>query len=174
MEKIVTLKDGVEVLFRPVCLSDLDMSEAFFLELPEEDKVFLRTDVTQREFIKKRIMIAEEGTVDRIVALHDNGIVAEGTLELECRRWKSHQGELRLIVARPYQRRGLGYLMARELYTLASKRNVEEIVVRMMRPQEGAQKIFTNLGFKESVRLTNYVKDLRGHKQDLMVMRSDL
>ena len=49
-----------------------------------------------------------------------------------------------------------------------------EIMVRMMRPQTGARKIFRKLGFQEAVMLPEYVKDLHGTKQDLLVMRCDL
>ena len=64
----------------------------------------------------------------------DNRVkLADGTLELEGHEWKEHVGELRLIVARSYQRKGLGMVMARELYGLAVNEELEEIMVRMMR-----------------------------------------
>jgi hypothetical protein len=52
-------------------------------------------------------------------------------------------------------------------------RPVEEIVVRIMRPQIAARSIFRKLGFQETV-LPDYVKDLDGHKQDPILMRCDL
>jgi L-amino acid N-acyltransferase YncA len=95
-------------------------------------------------------------------------------LELEGHSWKEHVGELRLIIAQDFQRKGLGTLMARELYTLANKHRVEELMVRMMRPQVAARKIFRKLGFQEAVMLPEYVKDLHGIRQDMVVMRCDL
>ena len=64
--------------------------------------------------------------------------------------------------------------MARELYFLASKQNVDEIVLRMMRPQIAARMIARRLGFQEMVMLPDYVKDRLGKKQDLLVMRCEL
>ena len=49
-----------------------------------------------------------------------------------------------------------------------------EIVVRMMRPQIAARSIFRKLGFHEETVLPDYVKDLEGHKQDMILMRCDL
>ena len=69
---------------------------------------------------------------------------------------------------------GLGMLMARELYHLAASEKLEELVVKMMRPQVGARKIFRRLGFREETMLPEYVTDLHGKKQDLIVMRCDL
>ena len=65
-------------------------------------------------------------------------------------------------------------LMARELYGLANRDKVEEILVRMMRPQVGARQIFKKLGFKEEHVLPEYVKDQKGTKQDLFVLRCEL
>jgi hypothetical protein len=64
--------------------------------------------------------------------------------------------------------------MARELYSLAASERVEEIIVRMMKPQAAAQSIFRRLGFREEFVLPEYVKDTGGAKQDLIVMRCNL
>jgi hypothetical protein len=47
-------------------------------------------------------------------------------------------------------------------------------VVKMMRPPAAARGIFRKLGFREEVLLPEYVSDLEGHRQDLIVMRCDL
>ena len=49
-------------------------------------------------------------------------------------------------MARDYQRRSLGMILARELYLLAASKRVEEIVVKFMAPQIGARKIVGKLG----------------------------
>jgi L-amino acid N-acyltransferase YncA len=100
--------------------------------------------------------------------------VADGSLERSPEEWKKHVGELRLIVAQPYKRKGLGRLMARELFLLAASAKMEEILVRMMRPQKAARSIFHRLGFRQEVVLPDYVVDLKGEKQDMILMRCDL
>jgi L-amino acid N-acyltransferase YncA len=100
--------------------------------------------------------------------------VADGSLELEAQGWKEHIAEIRLIVARPFQRKGLGTLMVRELYLLAASKKVEEIIVKIMGPQAGVQSILKGLGFHQEAVLHDYVKDISGTKQDLIVMRCDL
>jgi L-amino acid N-acyltransferase YncA len=172
--KIEKLKDGTDVIIRPMREDDLDRSFEFFQKLPEEDRIFLRVDVTKRHLVEHRIRAMARGTVKRLVALVGDKIVADGALELAEHGWKEHVGELRLIVGRGYRRRGLGMLMARELYSLAAAEKVEEIVVRMMRPQYAAHSIFRKLGFHEEVLLPDYVKDLVGHRHDMVFMRCDL
>jgi L-amino acid N-acyltransferase YncA len=174
MDKTVTLKDGTEVRIRPLTRDDLDQSLAFFRALPEEDRHYLRGDVTQREVVERRIQDMEAGRVIRLAAWDDDHIVADGALELAGHEWTAHVGELRLIVARAYQRRGLGLVMARELYDQAAKHKVEQVMVAMMRPQVAARNIFHKLGFREEIVVPQHVKDRAGQAQDLIVMRCDL
>jgi L-amino acid N-acyltransferase YncA len=173
-EKQVTLRDGTLARIRPMTENDLERSLAFFQSLPKEDTFFLRIDVTKRPLVEKRIRDIATGRVKRLVAVVDDQIVADGALELAGHGWSEHVGELRLIVGREYQRKGLGMLMARELYHLAVAEKVEEIVVRMMRPQHGAQRIFRRLGFHDQTLLPEYVKDREGKLQDLVLMRCNL
>ncbi|MFQ5869252.1 MAG: GNAT family N-acetyltransferase [Candidatus Zixiibacteriota bacterium] len=174
MEKKVKLKDGSEVLIRELGEDDVDRSFAFFTALPEEDRAYLRVDVTKREVLQQRIQEMVAGRTIRLVAVADDKIVADGALDLPTHGWTKHVAELRLIVARPFQRKGLGMLMARELYGLAATNKVEEIIVEMMRPQVAAMTIFKSLGFHQEAILPDYVRDIRGKKQDLVLMRCDL
>jgi L-amino acid N-acyltransferase YncA len=174
METQARLKDGTGIVIRPMTEDDIDKSWAFFRKLPEEDRAYLRVDVTKRDVVEKRIRDMRNGDVKRLVALARDEIVADGALELAGAGWKQHVAELRLIVARPYQRKGVGMLLARELYTLASAQKVEDVVVEMMAPQVAARRIFQKLGFKEEALFPSFVKDITGRKQDLIVMRSAL
>jgi ribosomal protein S18 acetylase RimI-like enzyme len=174
MEKAVTLKDGTKALVRSMRRDDLERSLAFFRGLPKEDRDYLRVDVTKQEVGEARIRAMETGKVRRLVAIFGDRIVADGALELSGMGWKEHVAEIRLIVAPDFQRRGMGALMASELYGLAAAERVEEIMVRMMRPQVAARGIFRKLGFREEAVLPDWVKDQAGRKQDLVLMRCNL
>ena len=170
MEKIETLKDGTKTLIRELHVHDLDKLMKFFSALPPEDRKYLRIDVTNKEVVEERIKLIETGKVFRLVALSDDKIIADGALELSPEGWREHQGELRVIVARPFQHKGLGMIMVRELYFLAVEKKVEQVVVKMMRPQIAAKRIFRKLGFREEHLIPDYVRDMSGEKQDLIIM----
>lgn len=174
MEKHVTLKDGSDVLIRPLRPADVDKSFAFFQALPSSVKTYLRSNVSDKGIVRQRINDLERNRETAIVAVKSDSIIADGSIETAIHGWKKHMAELRLIVAGKHQRKGLGMIMARELYFMAASDQVQEIVVKIMRPQAGAQKIFRRLGFHEDVTLPKYVRDLRGHRQDLIIMRCDL
>ena len=174
MKKNETLKDGKKVVIRELQEKDLEKLMKFYSELPPKDRKYLRIDVTNKKIVKQRIKLIETGRVFRLVALYKEDIIADGALELSTEDWQKHQGELRVIVARPYQKKGLGTIIVRELYFLAVEKKVELVVVRMMRPQVGAQRIFRKLGFREELLIPDFVKDQEGKKQDLIVMTVNL
>lgn len=174
MKKNVKLKDGTEIVLRQLKKKDRNRLTEFFRSLPKEDRIYLRVDITDKETIKQIIKSSKLGESRRIIALDNDNIIATGLLELEKRKWKKHFGEIRLLVSKSYRRKGLGMLLARELYLLAISEKVEDIIVKMMKPQVAAINIFKRMGFKEEAVLPDYVKDLEGTKRDLIIMRCDV
>jgi len=174
MEKRVNLKDGREVVIRDMRPDDAERSLAFFQSLPDGDRAYLRREITSRAVVQERIEEMVAGRVVRLIAEHEGQIVADGALEFNVHGWKKHIGEIRLIVGHDFQQCGLGELMALELYSVANRHKLEEIIVEMMGPQEGAQRIFERLGFHKEVILEGFVKDTKGTKHDLVMMRCPL
>ena len=174
MKKKVNLRDGSKVLIRKIKKTDLDKSLVFFRSLPKKDREYLRADVTKREIAKKRIASIDPRNSVRIVAIVDGDIVADGSLEIEGQDWKKHIAELRIIVSRPFRDEGIGSLMARELFSVAASKKVEEIIVRIIKPQVGIKRIFKKLGFRQDAVVRKYVKDIDGEKHDLILMRCNL
>ena len=174
MNKNSLLKDGTEVSFRHLKKKDKNQLSVFFKSLPNYDRVYLRRDITNKETVRQIIKSSKSGESPKIVAMDKNIIIAYGLLELDKRHWKKHSAEIRLMISKDYRRKGLGMLIARELYSLAISEKVEEIIVKMMRPQKAAISIFIRLGFKQKAIIPDYVFDLDGKKQDLIIMRCDV
>jgi L-amino acid N-acyltransferase YncA len=174
MDKTERMKDGTEVVIQKLAAEDLDRLMEFYGSLSEDDRKYLRFDVTDRKAVAKRLRRTETGDDIRVAAVHGGVIVASGVLELSGEAWSKHQGEIRVVISRPFQKRGLGTIMIRELYFIAVQNQLQTIVARMMRPQVGAQKIFRRLGFHEESMMPDFVKDLHGSSQDLIVMSCDV
>ncbi|MGD2294710.1 MAG: GNAT family N-acetyltransferase [Candidatus Aminicenantes bacterium] len=170
MRKTEVLKDGSKIVIRNLARTDLDKLMDFYRSLPEGDRKYLRVDVTDRSVIEQRIKKTRSGDLIRIIALHEEEIIADGALHLSTEDWRKHQGELRVIVSRPYRRKGVGMILMRELYFLAAEKKVKQVVARIMRPQAAAKKICRKLGFKEELIIPDYVRDRAGRAQDLVIM----
>jgi RimJ/RimL family protein N-acetyltransferase len=168
--KLEALKDGTAVEIREPTMDDLPRSIAFFRDLPPEDRRYLRIDVTKPDLVEKRIRQSLEGHVFRLVALDGDQIVADGSLAISSEGWRKHQGEIRVIVARKYQRKRLGALMIQEVFRAARDRDVEKVIAKMAGPQIAARKVFERLGFRLDATLPDYVKDADGTLHPLIVM----
>ena len=174
-DRTTTLKDGREVEIRPISVNDLDSACAFFAELPEEDKAYLRFDVNDRQVVEDRLKeIQEWGRLKRIVACEGDRIVGTGVLELRDSEREFDLAEVRLIVGHEMQRKGLGMLIARELYFLAAREKIRELRARVLRPQEAALSILRRLGFHEVELLEDAAVDRYGKRQDLIVLSCPL
>lgn len=174
MRKKETLKDGTGIVIRSLTLKDLEKLMTFYRSLPYDDRKYLRIDVTDQSAVEKKIRTMKEGSSVRIIALHNNMIIAMGILELGTDDWRKNQGEIRVVVARDFQRKGLGLMMVRELYLLAVDHKVEKVVAKMLKPQMAARKICKKLGFREELLLPAYVKDQDKKNQDLIIMTCNI
>ena len=172
--KIEALRYGTTVVLREPTMDDVEDSLRFFKDLPLEDRRYLRVDVTQRKNVEQRIRDAIEGRTYRIIALAGDKIVADGALEFSREDWSRHAGEIRAIVAHDYQRRGLGALLIKAIYGVAHQRGVEKLVAKMASPQTGARKTFERLGFHVDSVLPDYIKDMNGNAQSLVIMSCTL
>ncbi len=174
-DKMRTLKDGSSVTIRPILLEDLDAVCDFFKVIPEEDRAYLRFDVTDRKVVEDRLReIQKWGRLKRMVATVGERIVGTGVLELKDSEQDFNLAEVRLIVGHDYQRQGLGMLLARELYFLAAREKISELRVHILRPQEAALSIFQRLGFHAVEVLEDAATDRYGKQQDIVILACPL
>ena len=174
MKKKEILKDGTKVEIKNFVRDDLDKLMKFYRSLPEIDRKYLRVDVTDRHVVEQRIKLIKTGNLTRIIAMKGSKIIGDGALELSREEWRKHHGELRVIVSREHRRKGLGMILMRELYFIAARKNVQKVVAKFMRPQAAARKILRQLDFHEEMLIPDYVRDLAGKTQDMVIMTCDM
>jgi RimJ/RimL family protein N-acetyltransferase len=172
--KSARLKDGTVVTIRPLGNQDGPALLSFFRDLPEDDRLFLKEDVTQRDVIERWIQEDENGTVFPIVAEKDSAIIADATLHLNKYGWQRNMAEIRCVVAKEFQKKGLGTVLMRELVAHADKMGANKITAKMMDCQVSAQKAFRKLGFKNEYALKDFVVDLKGKPHTLVIMVNDV
>jgi len=172
--RTLKLKDDTEVLIKPVADEDFEKSLQFFKDLSEEDRLYLRVDVTDPEVVKLRLKTGELENTFRIVALKDDRIIGDAVLEWPGYGWMSHVGEMRSITSRDFRRRGLATVLYRQLFIQAIREGLEKVEAKMMPNQETAIRCVEKLGFKEEGRLPGFVLDVAGKVHDLVVMSTNL
>lgn len=170
----MTLRDGRRVSIRPVTPADGASLLAFYCALPEEDRLFLRDDVTRPEWLERFLRRMELGELTSLIALHEGVVTGETSLYRARHGWTRHVGEMRLAVAPEYRRAGLGTALARSLTKWAINEGVDKLVAQVVENQLPALRTLEKLGFNHEATLRNHVVDVRGFKRDLLVFANDI
>jgi L-amino acid N-acyltransferase YncA len=161
--KNITLPDGLILKLRPMTRDDQYGLYTFFVSLPQEDRRFLRNDVTDRKLIEKWVRNLNYDRVLPILAVDDGRIVANATLHYQTFGWGRHVAEVRVTITPEFQHRKLGRALLEEITRLASQSKVKKLLARIVTTREGVIKAFERDGFQKLTVLKNYVKDL--HQQ---------
>ena len=170
----VNLRDGTLLTVRPTKRGDQAALLAFYREMPQEDRLFLKDDVTTEPWADRFIRRIERNEALSLVAETDGRIVAEATLYRPQHGWSSHVGELRVAVARSHRRKGLATALAGMLVKLATDQGADKIVVEVVENQVPALRTFAKLGFQQEAVLRGHVRDIRGARRDLLILSNDV
>ena len=172
--KEVTLLDNQKVTLKPMIPGDRDPLVQFFQMLSPEDKLYMREDTSNPSVIQKWVDELDYDVILPILAWLDDRVVADASLNRTSFGWSPHVGEIRMLVDPVMRKKGLGTLMAKEIFHLALQSGLDKIIVQTMGEQERVRKIFLDLGFTMEATLKAHVKDLSGRKHDLVIVSHDV
>jgi RimJ/RimL family protein N-acetyltransferase len=172
--KEISLKTGQNLTLRLLKEDDIDSLIQFFQILPEEDRLYLRSDVTKRDNIVRRFGTLNFDKVYPVIALERNNIVAIGSLWRAEFGWMRNLGEIRVVVSPEFQRKGLCTVLTREIFFHALTTDLYKIQAEVMEDQVGALNAFERLGFKKETVLRKHVTDINGHRANLVIMSLDI
>ncbi|MBW1990574.1 MAG: GNAT family N-acetyltransferase [Deltaproteobacteria bacterium] len=168
------LKDGTRVVLRPMTQEDRDKLIDFFRRVEEADLMFLRDDVRDPEIINNWVNNIDYRRVFPLLAEVDGKIVGDATLHMRKVGWKRHLGNVRVVVAKEYQNKGLATLLINELVELAGEFGLEKLVAELYLQNPAAIAVFKKAGFSAKAVFEDLVKDHAGRKGDLLVMVCDV
>jgi L-amino acid N-acyltransferase YncA len=165
---------GASVDLRLMRPQDRELFRAFIKKQPEDDLFFLLTDVTTQEGLSRKIRGIEADRDTTVLAEHEGKLLGYGSLHHGETRWHRHMGEIRLMVAHDRRNRGLGKLLAQEVFSIAGELGLRKIVARMASSQQRARRLFEDLGFQVEALLADWAMDRHGKTQDLVLMSYDV
>jgi len=172
--KTVKLKDETKVTLRLMVDDDLDSLFEFYKAIPEKDRMFLRVDVTNKGNVERRFGKLNYDYVYPILAFCDGKMIGIGTLFRPEFGWKRNLGEVRVLIAEDYQRKGLATIFVRELFFYALRAKIYKLQAEMTENQQSAMAAFERLGFRQEAKLKKHVTDIRGRRRDLVIMTLDI
>lgn len=169
-QKEGVLKDGSRVILRPMVREDRDKLLDFFKRVDDKDLMFLRNDVRDPATIDDWVNHIDYRSVYPLLAEVDGRIVGNATLHMRKVGWKRHLGNVRIVIAKDYQGKGLGTLMINEIIDLAAEFGLEKLVAEIHLLAHAALAAFKKAGFSAKAVFEDLVEDPSGQKGDLVVM----
>jgi L-amino acid N-acyltransferase YncA len=174
LPKDVKLRDGRTATLRLMGANDKQRVLDFARALPQDDLLFLRTDITDPQIIEDWIKNVEKGTTITILAEINGDLAAYASLHLNEARWTRRVGEIRVNTGFAYRNTGLGRRLASEIFEIGRGHGLKKMIAMMTPDQTGARAVFEKLGFQVEAILADWVEDRRGQPRDLLVMSHDL
>lgn len=166
---LVTLKDGVRVLLRPMVSGDEQELINLFAPISNEDLRYLNHNVRDPAVVQGWCQTLNYHRVLPLVALVNERIVGEATLHFRDGP-NRHVGELRIFMAKDFRRRGLGTKMLQTLIELARKQDLHTLVAKIVADQSKVIKAFKNLGFGQCAVFDDYFMLPDGDTRDVAVL----
>jgi RimJ/RimL family protein N-acetyltransferase len=168
------LRDGRSAVIRVMEPGDLDRIIDFAKNLPADDLLFLRTDITDRHVVQQWVDNIKHGHTITLLAEVDGELAAYASVHLDQARWTRRVGEIRIITSSRFRGAGLGRRLAAEVFDLAQSLGLKKITAQMTTEQTAARAAFEHLGFQVEAMLSDWVEDRRGRSRDLLIMTYDV
>ncbi len=170
----VGLTNGGEVELRLMGAADRDAVLRFAGDLPEQDLLFLRVDLTEPAVVDDWVHNLETGHSTSIVAYDGNELVGYATVHRDPAPWTRRVGEIRVNVGSAYRGKGLGRNLTAQIFDVARALGLKKLMATMTIDQTGAQAAFRHLGFVPEALLADYAEDRSGRSHDLVIMSHDV
>ena len=165
---------GTEVELCRLTSSDESDLLAFANALPVHDLLFLSRDIQEPKVVSAWIKSIKDGDIVSIVARKDNQIIGSTAIVTDKYTWSSHVGEIRVLVGENSRDIGLGRLLIQESFLVGLDIGLEKLTAQMTVDQDGAIKVFEEMGFRTEALLKDHVKDRDGEKHDIIILSHDV
>ena len=168
------LKDGSEVLLRPMVKSDREALGTFFSRLTPSVLQYVRNDVTNPNVLDQWFNQLNYDRVFPLLAFKDDEVVANASLHRVAHGWRKHLGTIRIVVESEFHDKGLGTLMINELVDLSQEFGLEKLMVEFPLRAHGALAMFKKAGFSPRGVIEGLMKGRHGEDLDIVIMVMDV
>jgi len=167
--EMVTLKDGVYVLLRPMVKEDRQHLEEIFLPVSDEDMRYFRHDIKDPYLLQEWCDNLNYDEVMPLLALVKDHAVGSGSLHFFTGP-KRHVGELRLFLSKEFRKRGLGMKMIHVLVDFARKQGLSILTAEIIADKTKVVRAFEQIGFVSQCTLEDYFMFPDGDCTDVVLM----
>jgi L-amino acid N-acyltransferase YncA len=164
---------GKTVMLRLMTPDDRDDILAFARNLPPNDLLFLRLDITKPEAVDEWVGNLKAGRTNTVLAEVDGKLAGYASVHHNEALWTRHMGEIRVLVSSDFRKYGIGRRLVSEIFLVAKALGLKKLTVKMTPDQRSARSTFEHLGFQPEALLADYVVDHDGKTRDMLIMSMD-
>ncbi len=172
--KTVVLKNGTNIVLRPLVSTDYKALSAFLKALPSEDLIFLKERISDPKVIRRWCTKIDYGRTLHLLALTDHKIVGLATLLQNLGGWKRHVGRINVHTLPEYRGKGLGRHLVHDIISIARQAGLMWLEAELFDKQQPALRLFGLMGFCNVLQLSDYVKDMQAGVHDYILMNMKL
>src|SRR5208283_881116 len=164
------LRDGTECVVRPLGKRDETRLHKFFLAVPEEERLFIKQPVFDREMFKEWCRHADFERNLPLLMLHGQKIIGEATLHQRGGGWKRHIGLVTVLTHVQYHGRDVAKILVAELIEIARYCGLGKLESELNGERKVAIRALEQLGFSALMHLPDYVLDMKAVPHDYVIM----
>ena len=170
----IKLRDGTEVVLRPVSRRDAIPLHKFLVTVPEEERLFIKKPVFARPLFREwfRQLDFEENMM--LLMLHGRKIIGEATLRQRPGGWKRHIGVVTVLTHPDYRGRDVAKILVTEQVAIARALGLRKLESELNGERKVAIRALEDLGFHCIMRQEDYVVDMKAVPHDYILMGLDL
>ena len=169
--KVVLVGSCGQVTIRKIKRGDSNELLRFFLRIPEEDRWYLRADVTSLWVISNWMHHDEPNDLFAVVGVVDGRIVAIGTVRSQESESGKYSGGMRVVVEPKCRNQGIGSIITQELIDLAYDNSLDRVIFELVEgKQDRAIRHVEGLGFIRVQTRSRYVQYLDTEPLKVVVM----
>jgi RimJ/RimL family protein N-acetyltransferase len=172
--KTIKLKDGTNLIIRPLRKNDEKSLRDYFLRLPAKEVARLKDDVTNPKVVEKMIFDLDYDVALPLIAFDGDLIVGNATIKFNRIGWTRHQAEIRGTVDPEYREKGLSTCIFEMIVEISKSMGIDQLTAEVSPALDEAYFLCEKVGFKEAAVLKNFIKDQEGNYEDLVIMIKEL
>lgn len=170
----VRLRDGTECVVRPLQRQDEARLRKFFEVVPEEERLFIKRPVRDKRLLRDWCSKIDYEHNLMLLMLAKGKVIGEATLHQRHGGWKRHIGLLTMLTHPDHRGLDVAKLLVQEIIHVAPYIGLKKLEAELNGDRKVAIRALMHLGFRELVRLRDYLRDMKYRPHDYVLFGLDL
>jgi GNAT superfamily N-acetyltransferase len=168
------LNDGSDCTVRLMKAADETAFRDFHDVIPDRDQLFIKNRIKDGSLFRQWMTEPQVEEFVPLLAFVGQDLAAIGVLGQRLGGWKRHIGKLYFLTHPAFTGRGLIDLLRDEIVDVSRHCGLTRLESELNGERRSAIESMAAVGFRELLRLPNYIQDMQAEYHDYVLMGMDL